>query len=62
MSLKKSVSKGDKKKKKEVTEEIAKLEAELDQRHELELSEFKSNETKEVNFGLELDFNYMLFF
>ena len=48
-----------------VFEEISeqkRQEEELDQRHELELSEFKSNETKEVNFGLELDFNYMLFF
>ncbi|XP_056644415.1 deubiquitinase OTUD6B [Diorhabda carinulata] len=38
-SLKKSIPKGDKKKKKEITEEIAKLELELDQKHNKELSE-----------------------
>ena len=37
-ALKKTASKGDKKKKKEVTEEIAKLESELDQRHAQELA------------------------
>uniref|UniRef100_A0A1B6EJC5 ubiquitinyl hydrolase 1 n=1 Tax=Cuerna arida TaxID=1464854 RepID=A0A1B6EJC5_9HEMI len=41
-ALKKSATKGDKKKKKEVQEEIAKLESEMDQRHEEELAEFSS--------------------
>jgi len=40
--LKKTASKGDKKKKKEVTEEIAKLEADLNAKHENELKELKS--------------------
>ena len=39
--LKHSITKGDKKKKKEVTEQIARLEAELDARHEQELKELK---------------------
>lgn len=39
--LKKSVCKGDKKKKKEITEEIARKELELDKRHNEELANFK---------------------
>lgn len=46
--MKKTASKGDKKKKKEVTEEIAKLEADLDQKHERELQELKSAEPTTV--------------
>ncbi|RWS04152.1 OTU domain-containing protein 6B-like protein [Dinothrombium tinctorium] len=42
-SLKRSVPKGDKKRKKEVTLEIAKLEYELNAKHERELNEFKTN-------------------
>lgn len=38
-ALKKSATKGDKKKKKEVQEEIARLESEMDKRHEEELIE-----------------------
>uniref|UniRef100_A0A6P7GBG7 ubiquitinyl hydrolase 1 n=1 Tax=Diabrotica virgifera virgifera TaxID=50390 RepID=A0A6P7GBG7_DIAVI len=38
-ALKKTVPKGDKKKKKEITEEIAKLELELDEKHRKELGE-----------------------
>ena len=41
--MKKSASKGDKKKKKEITDEIAKLEADLNEKHEKELAELKSN-------------------
>lgn len=41
--MKHSVPKGDKKKKKEVTAEIAKLEAELDAKQEQELTELKSS-------------------
>ena len=37
-ALKKSVSKGDKKRKKEITTEIAQLEAEIQSRHESELN------------------------
>ena len=40
-SLKKSICKGDKKKKKEVTEEIARLESDLDRRQDEEMSTFK---------------------
>ncbi|CAH1102932.1 unnamed protein product [Psylliodes chrysocephalus] len=40
-SIKKSVPKGDKKKKKEITDEIAKLELELDEKHKNELDENK---------------------
>jgi len=53
--LKKSCVKGDKKKKKEVTEEIARLEAELDKRHEEEARQFQCTESinlKVCNFLL----------
>lgn len=40
--MKKSASKGDKKKKKEVTEEIARLEAEIIKKQEDEITEFKA--------------------
>jgi OTU domain-containing protein 6 len=46
--LKKSCAKGDKKKKKELTEEIARLEAELDKRQEEEVLKFKSSAPAEV--------------
>lgn len=39
--MKKNVSKSDKKKKKELADEVAKLEAELEQRHKLELDTFR---------------------
>lgn len=48
--LKHSVSKGDKKKKREVTEQIAKLEAELDAKQEQELKEFKEDQHKVRNW------------
>ena len=41
--LKKTASKGDKKKKKDVVDEIAKLETELNAKHEKELEEIKKN-------------------
>lgn len=41
-ALKKSASKGDKKKKKEVVEEITRLEAETSARQENEILEFKA--------------------
>lgn len=41
-ALKKSASKGDKKKRKEVTEEITRLELELNKKHEHEISELKA--------------------
>lgn len=46
--LKKTASKGDKKKKKEVTEEIAKLEADLNQKHEKELQDLKQNSSQSL--------------
>jgi OTU domain-containing protein 6 len=49
LGLKKSCAKGDKKKKKEVTEEIARLEAELDKRHDEELLSFKAQQPSEVS-------------
>ncbi|XP_019855506.1 PREDICTED: OTU domain-containing protein 6B-like [Amphimedon queenslandica] len=42
-ALKKSVSKGDKKRKKEITTEIAQLEAEIQSRHETELTQHTSS-------------------
>lgn len=42
-NLKKTASKGDKKKKKEVTDEIARLEEQLKNRHDQELRELQSN-------------------
>jgi len=42
-SLKHSIAKGDKKKKKEITEEVARLELELEERQNLELKNFKEN-------------------
>ncbi|KAJ7374532.1 OTU domain-containing protein 6B [Desmophyllum pertusum] len=54
-SLKHTVPKGDKKKKKEVTLEIAKLEEELTNRHKKELSEALENDsTKESNQELDV--------
>ncbi|KAJ8951796.1 hypothetical protein NQ318_019769 [Aromia moschata] len=41
--LKKSIPKGDKKKKKEVTDEIAQLEQELEERHKQELGQIKAS-------------------
>lgn len=41
--MKNAVPKNDKKKRKQMTEEIAKLEANLSQRHEEELARFKSD-------------------
>lgn len=40
-SLKKSICKGDKKRKKEITEEIVKMESDLDKRHDEEMTNFK---------------------
>lgn len=51
--LKKTASKGDKKKKKEITEEIAKLEADLNQKHDQELAELKSGQIEDVSDALE---------
>lgn len=45
-NLKKTASKGDKKKKKEVTDEIARLEEELKSRHEKEVKELESSGDK----------------
>jgi len=42
-AMKKTATKGDKKKKKEVTEEIAKLESNLEQKHQTELLELNTN-------------------
>ncbi|KAL7303718.1 hypothetical protein TKK_0003851 [Trichogramma kaykai] len=44
--LKKSICKGDKKKKKEVTEEIAKLELDLNRKHDEEVAQLKLSEVK----------------
>ncbi|RZB39090.1 OTU and/or Peptidase C65 domain containing protein [Asbolus verrucosus] len=52
-SLKKSVTKGDKKKKKEISEEIARLEQELDQKQSSELEAFKPNISDEAAAGEE---------
>lgn len=41
--MKNAVPKNDKKKRKQMTEEIAKLEADLNQKHEEELTQFKSD-------------------
>lgn len=48
-SLKKSIPKGDKKKKKEISEEIAKLENDLDEKHKEELTSLKSTSVSEQN-------------
>lgn len=50
--LKHSITKGDKKKKKEVTEQIARLEAELDARHEQELKELKQGKDESLPAGV----------
>jgi hypothetical protein len=47
-TTKHSVSKGDKKKKKEIAEQITKLEADLHEKHELEMKELKESNTHEV--------------
>lgn len=41
--MKKNISKSDKKKKKELADEITKLEAELEERHKVELDTFRPN-------------------
>nr|KAI8761933.1 OTU domain-containing protein 6B-like [Biomphalaria glabrata] len=46
--IKNSAPKGDKKKRKECSEKVAILEAELDAKHEEELSRFKSNHSEEL--------------
>ena len=53
-SLKKTATKGDKKKKKEVTEEIAKLEASLDEKHQREILELNT-EVKQKKISLHKD-------
>lgn len=52
--MKNAVPKNDKKKRKQMTEEIAKLEANLSQKHEEELTQFKSDNkvTASVYFTL----------
>lgn len=52
-NMKKTCARGDKKKKKEVTEEIARLELELDERHAKELEE--SNAESTIENGVEMD-------
>ena len=51
--LKHGVPKGDKKRKKEVAEQIAQLEAELDARHKQELQDLEAGKDTEVT-GLKL--------
>lgn len=46
--MKNAVPKNDKKKRKQLTEEIAKLEADLSQKHEEEVSQLKSTTDTEV--------------
>lgn len=54
-NLKKSCTKGDKKKKKEITEEVARLEFELDQRQSKELEEFESRDNEIIQNGERMD-------
>lgn len=49
MSLKKSIPKGDKKKKKQITEEIALMEAEFNARQDKELKEAESNKNNNID-------------
>lgn len=48
-SIKKSIPKGDKKKKKEITEDISRLESELEEKHKAELNNLKSHSESEQN-------------
>lgn len=48
-SMKNAVPKNDKKKRKQMTEEIAKLEADLSQRHEEEIRQLKSETDTKVS-------------
>jgi len=58
--MKHSVSKGDKKKKKEVTAQMAVLEAELEARHEQELEALNEQDSsKAVNVSLCFTFCYI---
>lgn len=50
--MKNAVPKNDKKRRKQLTEDIAKLEADLSQRHEEELQQLKSAPDKDVGAGL----------
>lgn len=48
-SMKNAVPKNDKKRRKQLTEEVAKLEADLVQKHQEELSQLKSTTETKVN-------------
>lgn len=52
--MKNAVPKNDKKKRKQLTEEIAKLEADLSQKHEEELRQLKSTADTEVNVWIQV--------
>ena len=52
--MKRGVPKGDKKRKKEVNEQIAQLEADLDARHKQELQDLEAGTDLEVSCGLKL--------
>lgn len=56
-SIKKSIPKGDKKKKKEITEEIAQLENDLEEKHKEELNNFKSSCINEEENNLSTESN-----
>ena len=59
-ALKKSVPKGDKKKKKEITENIAQLEEDLNTRHKKELDELQSNGTEENRLAISKNLFYLI--
>ena len=59
--LKHSVSKDNKKKKKEITDKIALLEAELDCRHEKELADLKLHTTGAPQVLTDFSFQFSLF-
>lgn len=52
--MKNAVPKNDKKKRKQLTEEIAKLEADLSQKHEEEFRQLKSTPDTKVNVGIQM--------
>lgn len=57
-SLKKTIPKGDKKKKKEISEEISRLETEMDKRHEEEMAHLSASNAN-VSIIIILDFFYL---
>lgn len=61
-SMKNAVPKNDKKRRKQLTEEIAKLEADLNQKHEEEFQQLQSAANKDVRTSFLSNFSFIIIF